>query len=723
MSLAVTTSPQGGTITSNPGTLSCRVECLGSETLDQIQIIYRVNGGAWTTSTRNFADVTDGTHTVGILGVHGYTVQWYGRYTWNDRYVGTSDIYTVTWSDTEDPVVTSLTPANSATVNTTASGVLFSWRADDNIALDRVELHVDGAKADEVDADNDTTVYGSYYKVLGRGSHTCRLYVYDAAGNYTVGNLHTFTVANATPTTPASPLVVDGSTSGAKAVNRGTAYTVEWGASTDLNAEDTVTYTLECQYNGGGYAVVASSVSGLSTSWTPSTSGTADLRVKATDGTASSSYLTRTSITVATSTAPNAPTIGALVGTPWREGETHSIPWNEASPRDPEGDAVTYSIQFSASGAFDDIVAIASGITQGATSYAWTLPLSVVATETATCKLRIKAVDATGLSSGWSTSDAFTVQPESAPTVTVVSPGDDDTTYGALVSVVVAVADADSDDVHVELQLSQFADFRTLDWHLDSEDSQTGWTEAADPYSTWTDVPSGGATAGNRVRYTSQVAVPYDTYYARVRVSDGIVTSAWATWSFRVRPDTALPLVVEIDGTEYQVIECRVEERTGGDASPMSLVIDMTQYVAKQPALGTVVSVSSGLGGHGRIWQGTLERVMPQDDIVRLDVLQGDAYLSRLVCTGDQAEADLGANLAAMIDDYGSPLTANHVDLATGVTMALTGGYKSLREHFSDAQRALPGYVLWVDEDADVNWVDQADLGVPVAVIYQEGPA
>jgi hypothetical protein len=86
------------------------------------------------------------------------------------------------------------------------------------------------------------------------------------------------------------------------------------------------------------------------------------------------------------------------------EGTLHTVTWTaSSSPSSP-----TYEAQFSPSGLFNgDETTAFKGAT--GTSYNWTPSTSLVAADTATCKLRLRARTADGNVSAWSTSAAFTM--------------------------------------------------------------------------------------------------------------------------------------------------------------------------------------------------------------------------------------------------------------------------------------------------------------------------
>ena len=441
--------------------------------------------------------------------------------------------------------------------------------------------------------------------------------------------------------------------------------------------------------------------------------GAAELRVKANDGTGdSASYLSRASITVLSSQSPTDPVLDEPADTPWREGETHSVTWTESTH--PESLPITYEIQFSAAGDFSDAVVIATTIT-GA-SYAWTLATTLVASDTATCKIRLRASDGYSKTSNWDTSGAFTVDENAAPTATLVSPVDIAT--GNTPYLVFAVDDDDSDDVHMEVMLSLSPSFGTA-YYFKSALSQDGWEEAADPYSTWTDLGSGGATAGNRIRVTCPT-LRYDLYFMKYRAYDSILYSDWSpTVEFRVTPSGAVPLTTTVGEDTYLVSGLRVTERTGGEASPFSFRVPLSILATQPIARGASVSIGLYIGGQSRVWNGTVEALVSSGAEVEVQCVQDDAYLARKLVTGDESSADIGAVLAAFVDDYGAPLGSTYMDTTLGVTLAVAGQYKSLLDHLREWAQLL-GLILFVDSDGEVHLTDPADVADPTYILFED---
>lgn len=726
--MAYSASPTSGTQADAAVTLS--VEVTDQPVITSCTIFYRINGGSWVYSTKNQSPASSITHSVNLwITGGGDYVQW----AYIVRFSADPPVYKPSSStyysfstviDSANPTINSATPADAATIYPDANQKCddFTCSVTDAFGIDYVELWIDGSEEDQVTYFWSTVSHDIEFDEieLNKGTYDWYIKAYDVAGHVTQMATRSVTVGNVVPTAPGTPVVGGGLTTVAYNV----AQTVTWTASTDNNPDDTITYILKVKYGAGAWGNVATGIAGLSQAWTPSTAGTAYLKVVANDGTGDSSDSGTWTGTVEESDPPNAPTLTAPNGPEsWSEGSTQNITYTKASPEHPDSLACTYEFEFSADGSFTDAVAITSGVT--ATTYAWTLPTTLVASDTATCKVRVRARDSNGATSAWDASNAaFDVIQNSVPTVTLVTPTDEGLLQKADTTTFVFLCDdAEDDGIHLELQVSEYSDFRSTIVDTDTTTDYANWEEAADPFTTWTTMTSAGCTHDYEARFAANSSVfRYDTYYGRVRVSDAYLTSDWSTFSFTVTGDPTVALAVTIDGAAYGVISLVITENTGGEPSPITLSVPLSVWLADDVAPGDTVAISSGLGGHNRTWNATVETWTLQGDTVGIYCLQDDAYLSRKLVTGDEASADLGANLADFVDDYGAPLDEDNIDTTVGVTMALTGGYKTLREHFNDALKAAPNYILWVDTGGSVWFVDQDDLSGATYELYEEDP-
>lgn len=332
-------------------------------------------------------------------------------------------------------------------------------------------------------------------------------------------------------------------------------------------------------------------------------------------------------------------------------------------------------------------------------------------------KLRIRASDGYSKTSAWVVSEPFTVVENAYPTIALVSPLEASLTSGNTPYLQFDLADADSDGIHVEAMLSLSPSF-VNPYYFKSADSQTGWEESASPYSTWTDLGSGGATSGNRVRYTCP-PLRYDVYFLKYRSTDGILFTAWSdVVSFRVAPSGVAPVTCTVGTEAYDIMGLQATERTGGEASPFSFRVPLSILATKPIARGASVSVGLAIGSQSRVWNGTVEGLVSSGAEVTVNCVMDDAYLARKLVTGDEASADIGAILADFVTDYGSPLTNDHMDTTLGVTVAVKGQYKSLLDHLREWAQLL-GLILYVDSDGEVHLVDPADLPDPSYILYE----
>jgi len=225
-----------------------------------------------------------------------------------------------------------------------------------------------------------------------------------------------------------------------------------------------------------------------------------------------------------------------------------------------------------------------------------------------------------------------------------------------------------------------------------------------------------------RVRWTTTETLRYDTYYVHAKVTDGIATSDWtASVRFVIAPSIYQPIVVTIDGTEWDVEGLRITEQTGGDAGTIEfrLPTDLVRAAVNPPQHGDNMAVAVNITGTGRTWNGTVERISYSDAYVDIYVLQDDAYLARKLVTTDQASADIGQNLADIVTAFGAPLTGTQIDATAGVDAAITAQYKTLKEHFGDWTDKIL-YHLYVDTTGDIWWGDPANLDPPIDILREE---
>ena len=225
-----------------------------------------------------------------------------------------------------------------------------------------------------------------------------------------------------------------------------------------------------------------------------------------------------------------------------------------------------------------------------------------------------------------------------------------------------------------------------------------------------------------RVRWTTSETLRFDTYYFRARVTDSLLTSEWtASVRFVIAPSADQPVVVTIDGTEWDIEGLSITEETGGAAGTIAfrLPTDLVIAAANPPQHGDAMAVACNIAGTGRTWNGTVERISYSDAYVDIYVLQDDAYLARKLVTAGEAVADIGTNLAAIVTTFGAPLTGTQIDTAVGVNAAITAQYKTLKEHFGDWTDKIL-YHLYVDTTGDIWWGDPADLDPPVNLLKED---
>ncbi len=716
MALNVTGRAPENAAVVTPGscTLSVDYNVTGGYFIYRHQIYWKVGSGTWQVSTasgQTWSGVCGFTRAISVGPSE--SVEWYIVV----YYIDAGGVYRIgtfeTWNvygapDTTAPTITSITPA-MGNVAPGGNGIVFGATLADDYQFQTGSLYVDGVLEETWLAAGAKSVT----KKLSLGAHTYRWTAEDEAGNTTDTGTINITVINGAPVVATGAVMtVAGSTGAVSVANLGSVR-VSWTPFADGNPEDDLTYTLEERVAGGSWAQYATGLTSPATYWTPDLGlGAVELRVKANDGTADSGYLTRTGITVLSSQSPTAPTITDVGGNTWREGEEHDLGWSASTH--PESLPITYRLEFSALGDFTDAALIAEGIV--GTSYAWSLPTTLVASNTATCKVRVRAEDEYAKVSAWSTSTALTVNENATPTIAYEDPVQDSLTDGNTPLLVFLVDDADSDALHMELLLSVRPDFVGA-ITADSSIDQTGWEESADG-EVWTDVPDGGATAGNYVRWQSP-ALRYDYYYLEARVTDGLLTSEWTTTiTFLVTPSGAAPLTCTIGTTAYYIENLKAYEKTGGEPSPIEFDISLDAYRADPVVAGASVSIGLSLEGLSRVWNGTVEKKPQVGAKVHIYCLQDDAVLSRKLVPSNYVSADLGANLKAMVDDHGAPLDSAEMDTTLGIDAAITGDDKTLCAHLQEWQ-PIAGYLDWVDSSGTIHLVVLDDLPDPEFILYE----
>ncbi len=372
------TPANGAVLTAGSQTLGIAYNITGGDFAYEVKFFWRkLPGGTWQTSSNagNYTGICSFSQTVNLQ--YDSSIEWYVVTYWVDA-GGTYRVASYTpWTfyaapDTTAPTITSVMPAEGD-VAPGGSGVTFEATLADNYQLASGSLYIDGV----LEQTWTTAGVKTMVKALTLGAHTYRWTAEDVAGNTATTGTVNITVINGAPVVPTGTITVAGQTGPVEVANLGN-IALSWPAFLDGNPEDTLTYTLENRAAGGAWVEVAAGITSPAYEWSPAIGlGAAELRVKASDGTTDSAYLTRTGITIVSSQSPNAPTLTSPTGgETWREGETHDVTWTPAATEHPEGLPCTYEIQFSALGDFSDAVTITTTADDG--TYPWTLSTDLV---------------------------------------------------------------------------------------------------------------------------------------------------------------------------------------------------------------------------------------------------------------------------------------------------------------------------------------------------------
>lgn len=381
MGIVFSTRTPANNHVSPPGTMTT-LYVVGSATgypdefLAESKVYWRKNAGTWQVQSKEWQGTEQFSHSVALSLAPGDSIQWYvwALYftgsTWTAGISSTWKVYAA--ADTTNPTIGSVVPS-AGEVAPEGTGIEFSAALNDDYIFKTGTLYIDGSPVETWT----TPGTKSHVEKISLGAHTYRWTAEDQYENTADTGTVNITVINGLPEVPSGTITVAGETGAVEVANLGNVL-LSWPAFLDGNPEDSLTYTVEYQIDSGGWIEIASGLSATSTYWTPDDGlGSAEIRVKANDGTGDSGYLSRSSITVMSSQSPNEPTLTSPVGgEEWREGETHAITWTEAGTEHPEGLACTYEIQFSADGTFADAVTITSDADDE--SYSWTLATDLV---------------------------------------------------------------------------------------------------------------------------------------------------------------------------------------------------------------------------------------------------------------------------------------------------------------------------------------------------------
>jgi hypothetical protein len=159
------------------------------------------------------------------------------------------------------------------------------------------------------------------------GTYVFKVVFTDTDGNYDGSESAEMTVtvvsSNSAPTDPGNPTT-------SSALNKTGVFTLSWTASTDPDAGDTITYTLEHKdADDAGYSTVASGLTTNSYAFVSGSEegeGTWDYRVQAVDdhGATSTGYGESLDLVKVDKTKPNAPTASATTSAAYTDGSGHN---------------------------------------------------------------------------------------------------------------------------------------------------------------------------------------------------------------------------------------------------------------------------------------------------------------------------------------------------------------------------------------------------------------
>ena len=254
--------------------------------------------------------------------------------------------------------------------------------------------------------------------------------------------------------------------------NAGGDLLVSWGASTDSNG-DAVTYVLEQSVDGGNvWTQTAAGIQSASyLAAVPTGKATIRYRVRATDGSLWSAYSTGPVVEV------NHPPAMPLVSYgPPRAGKSLAVSWSASA--DPEGDAVTYTLEHSVDGG----AWVQDGARIAGTGYTAAVPESGVS-----LRYRVKAADAKGAESPYSTGPAAAISYNADPALSGT-----DTDLGSCAAPPSYSYTVEDEDAGDSLTLTESLDGRVLRTVEDAVRAQT--YTATISASVWLGLPNGAHT-------------------------------------------------------------------------------------------------------------------------------------------------------------------------------------------------------------------------------------
>ncbi len=421
-----------------------------------------VNGGAWSQIYQGSATSTTNTIAAGISTV-AYRVKAYDA-------AGAESAYRTSLTRT---VVNNTAPAvpGSITIPSSikyAAAFSVSWGeandADGNLSGYRLERQMNGGAWAQIYQGTETT----YTDTLTRdeaASVNYRVKAYDALGAesaYQTGPART--VSN-----NVAPISLGTPAAGEDNVNawENSAITYTWAAATDADSDD-ITYEVERNVNGGGWAVVATSANRTYTHNITATDNTVQIRVRAYDGREYSGYATSAQTAITHDAAPTAVTTVSFPAS-ITYGVEYTVSWSAATS---VTDTVTgYILERQLNGG--EWVEIYDG---SALIYEDTLTRDAANT----VNYRVKAYSITALESGYTTGTAASITNNRLPTAPI-SPSAEASVSSWLESAVSYTwgvsTDADGDSVTYSVERKRNGG----EWEAVGTTATPSWQHSIDP--------------------------------------------------------------------------------------------------------------------------------------------------------------------------------------------------------------------------------------------------
>jgi hypothetical protein len=220
----------------------------------------------------------------------------------------------------------------------------------------------------------------------------------------------------------------------------------------------------------------------------------------------------------------------------------------------------------------------------------------------------------------------------------------------------------------------------------------------------WDPMPTAGVDPGSRVRCKPTANLAYRTnYYWTADAWDGTAYGFVLTArSLRILVTLEGLYLLDIGGTEYNILSLTAAETSNGELGYISFVIDNDGGV-NNTAISygdTVVLAIADSSGNKEEFTGKVRNKTPLGENLSIYCILGDGILSERIVKQDYTSADIGATLASILTTYCAPLTGTGIDTTTGFTAPVVSSGKTPLS-VVEALRRQYGFYYFIDKDWD----------------------